>query len=316
MKEHLEQLSHAIDDVASDEEKAYEVPGEVIEKALSSLQEVPPDSALWRTIVTFVEGRQEETVRQHGGCRMLVKKLWQVPRSEALKAMEKKAMALGRPTKLFHGTAVENADKIVKNGFQVPHRHAHGGMFGKGIYFAGTPLKSMNYTHKEGKFSRFSGWLAGNSLSSGGLQMLLCDVYLGRSRTRRLGAWPDLDPDVDLKGGRFSKTFGLGDYQSLYVPGGLFGPVGITEYVVYNPEQAIPKLLIEFEMTTTWCAPQNPLLGAKTFEYFVLCFVFLLCALFILSTQSLHWLVCFVLVLLCFVLVLCALLCACVFVLA
>lgn len=78
--------------------------------------------------------------------------------------------------------------------------------------------------------------------------MLLCDVYLGRSMTVR-SAKPCLNPEVDLKGGAVSEAFGLGNYNSIYVPGGffLFAAVSVSEYVVYEPHQAIPKYLIEFE---------------------------------------------------------------------
>ena len=42
--------------------------------------------------------------------------------------------------RLFHGTSKDAAHAIVADGFRLP---THGGMFGAGIYFADTPLKSL-----------------------------------------------------------------------------------------------------------------------------------------------------------------------------
>lgn len=247
VKQSLQELEKAINAVSCDDD---DVPDEIVERALNSLEIVPPDTQLWRTVVGFVDERQQQHIQHYGGSRMVVKKLWRVPENAALKAMEQQGMSLGRPTQLFHGTAVETAAKIIRNGFLVPRYHAHGGMFGKGIYFAETPLKSANYTSKEGMLSKFSGWLTGNALSSGGKQMLLCDVYLGRQRTLRLGARPNFNPDKDLKAGVFSQAFSLGDYHSVYVAAGLL-TVNVAEWIVYEPSQAIPKYLIEFEREKT-----------------------------------------------------------------
>jgi len=233
----------ASDEVTSDEEVASD---EDAAKALGSLEVVPSGSALWDSIVELVNQRSEGHIK-HYRKRVIVKKISRIPESAIFKEMEQQAKTLGKPTRLFHGTGVEIAAKIIKGGFQLPNRHAHGGMFGKGIYFAETPLKSAVYTAKEGLMSQFTGWLFGDKLSSGGRQMLLCDVYLGRPWQLRLGGRPRLNPEVDLKGGMFSKTFGLGDYNSVCAPGGLFGAVNVTEHIVYKPHQAIPKYLIEFE---------------------------------------------------------------------
>lgn len=222
-----------------------DAPEEDVSKALNTLEAVLPDSTLWRTIVAFVERRSRNSWT-HYGYKVVVKKVWRIPSNATLKSMEQKALDLGRPTPLFHGTSVENAARIIKDGFQLPKKHSHGGMFGKGIYFAETPLKSVNYARKESLFSRTIGWFFGNPKSGGGLQMLLCDVHLGRSWCLRLGARPRLTK-YDLKAGRLSKLCGLGDYHSVYVPGGFFGAVRVTEYVIYEKWQAIPRYLIEFE---------------------------------------------------------------------
>merc|ERR1712216_634403 len=45
--------------------------------------------------------------------------------------------------RLYHGTSAFALKQIVFNGFQLPQRP---GMFGKGLYFADTPLKSWPYS--------------------------------------------------------------------------------------------------------------------------------------------------------------------------
>jgi len=248
LNDQLEELVQGLEDigVGPDED---ELPEAEVAAVMQSLEAVPQGSTIWNTIVDLVNRRSTRHTG-HYGYRMTVKHLWRVASKSCLNELEAIAAPLGRPTQLFHGTSVENAAKIVKNGFQVPRRHLHGGMFGKGIYFAETPLKSVNYARREGWLSRAAGWLFSEKKSAGGLQMLLCDVYLGRSRTLRFGgAWPYFNPEKDLKAGFFSRSLGLGDYNSLTVQGGLFGAVWVTEYIVYEHFQALPRYLIEFERT-------------------------------------------------------------------
>merc|ERR1711879_24853 len=64
---------------------------------------------------------------------------------------------------LFHGTVRESAKSIIQEGFRLP---SYGGMFGKGVYFARTPLKSKQYI----------GWLG---------CLLLCEVELGNSKVQQ-----------------------------------------------------------------------------------------------------------------------------------
>lgn len=83
-------------------------------------------------------------------------------------------------------------------------------------------------------------------------QLLLCDVYLGRSKTLRHAA-PTFNPAEDLKPSWWEQrlqAFGFmaeGDYDSAFVPGGWFGAVNVAEYVVYQAFQGVPKYVIEFE---------------------------------------------------------------------
>merc|ERR1712048_790406 len=93
-------------------------------------------------------------------------------------------------------------------------------MFGKGIYFAKTPLKSKQYT----------GWLG---------CLVLCEVELGNSKMER-AAKKDLNPDVYLGCGAAN---GDQTYDSITAKDGPDGCVRVPEYVIYNPKQAVPRYL-------------------------------------------------------------------------
>merc|ERR1712056_10284 len=101
---------------------------------------------------------------------------------------EEKAMNLGSPTPLFHGTSPESAHAILQNGFRLP---AHAGMFGRGVYLAENPLKAGKYAgRQEGQ----PWWnFVGDDASGDWFHMLLCDVYLGKTKTVR-HARPDMSP--------------------------------------------------------------------------------------------------------------------------
>ena len=123
---------------------------------------------------------------------------------------------------LFHGTRMENAHGIVTGGFRLPR---HSGMFGKGLYFADTPLKSLQYT----------------GISWGWRYMLVCEVELGNSKTQR-GA-KDVKKE-DLERGWLPTVMGQRSFQSVTAATGL-GGVRVPEYVVYKPAQAVPRYLLE-----------------------------------------------------------------------
>ena len=122
---------------------------------------------------------------------------------------------------LFHGTRMENAHGIVTGGFRLPR---HSGMFGKGLYFADTPLKSLQYT----------------GISWGWRYMLVCEVELGNSKTQR-GA-KDVKKE-DLERGWLPSVMGQRSFQSVTAATGL-GGVRVPEYVVYDAAQAVPKYLL------------------------------------------------------------------------
>merc|ERR1712176_1026463 len=112
--------------------------------------------------------------------------------------------------RLFHGTSLNAIRAITSNGFQLPWHH---GMFGRGVYFAGTPQKSWQYCK--------------------GLRcyMLVCDVALGRTLEKKTS-------DVCFK---IQNT----DFDSVT---GLARPDGVlnaTEYVIYDTDQVWPIFLFE-----------------------------------------------------------------------
>eukprot|EP00413_Alexandrium_margalefii_P003571 CAMPEP_0204520980 /NCGR_PEP_ID=MMETSP0661-20131031/5545_1 /ASSEMBLY_ACC=CAM_ASM_000606 /TAXON_ID=109239 /ORGANISM="Alexandrium margalefi, Strain AMGDE01CS-322" /LENGTH=234 /DNA_ID=CAMNT_0051526555 /DNA_START=185 /DNA_END=886 /DNA_ORIENTATION=+ len=196
---------------------------------------------------------------------MDIAQLWKVRPGRLQREHQCRASTLGQPTQLFHGTSSESIKGILRTGFCLPKQ---GGMFGRGIYFADCPLKSVRYSQMRSAFSRWQSYalgciggcvlgiatggvcslccLAGGVLGSGVVhlcqegsrQMLICDVFLGKSRTLR-GA-KDVQPSQDLKRGWLPQLFGARDYDSVCAPGGVWGAVMVTEYIVYQPHQAIP----------------------------------------------------------------------------
>lgn len=121
--------------------------------------------------------------------------------------------------RLFHATSSTNARSIVKGGFQLPERN---GMFGRGIYFASTPLKSWQYY----------GWPGA---------MLVCDVALGASMVKRTAG---CEPQKDLQCGWLGRLMGQRSYDSVTAQDGLLGCVRVPEFVVYKPEQAVPRFVL------------------------------------------------------------------------
>jgi len=125
---------------------------------------------------------------------------------------------------LFHGTSLKNMKSIIANGFRLPSRP---GMFGKGIYFADTPLKSWQYsTSKTCKY------------------LLVVDVALGKVK-KQLQAY-HIDPQKDLQHRWFMGLFKARNYDSVVaVTRQRGGCVNVPEYVVYTPNQASVRFIIK-----------------------------------------------------------------------
>lgn len=213
------------------------------------LEEVSSGDKDWVDISELLGSRSKDfTTRYHYTLKL--KKLWRVVPSERLQQHEAKAKELGKPTQLFHGTSAANALTIVKDGFKLPEKR---GMFGRGVYFAETPLKSARFAPDDSKWSLRRLFQEGPRFGDNKEgHLLLCDVHLGNSKTLRkaaanLNPAEDLKPPWPLQQLRNLGVSGIEDYNSVYVPGGWFGAVNVSEYVVYQEHQGLPRYLVEFE---------------------------------------------------------------------
>ncbi|XP_013775656.1 uncharacterized protein LOC106460493 [Limulus polyphemus] len=119
----------------------------------------------------------------------------------------------------FHGTSAECVESIIKEGFQIPKPQNQ--MYGPGIYFASNSSKSAQTIYTKGS----------NTL-------LLCDVLLGKS-------WTVNTAQKDMTLQKLKKK----GYDSLYAQRGTRKTGGVLndEYVIYNPNQALPKYIILYE---------------------------------------------------------------------
>jgi hypothetical protein len=211
---------------------------------------VTSEDAAWKEVEDLLQARSRHYT-SHYSCSLKLTRLWKISQSEQLKENESRAKVLGKATQLFHGTSIANALKICRSGFRLPQK---AGMFGRGVYFAECPLKSATFAPDSAtaSFQYFYEYGISGLWKKKKGQLLLCDVYLGRSKTLRR-ACNKLDPSIDLKPSSWFQKMvcavsGSKEYHSVYVPGGwLFSAVNVSEYVVYQEHQGIPKYLVEFE---------------------------------------------------------------------
>jgi len=270
-----------------------ESPADAAANAVASqVEEVSPNEEDWNMLRNLVMERAKHT--KHYRKDIAVKRIFRIHPNELLQGyhMEAARQGLGKPELLFHGTTPENAERIILAGFEMPVRP---GMFGRGIYFAKDPLKSIGYARKNSRgsgitrtLSRRSGtgstsldavgsttatpaaaaaaapspvlgsptsWpvlgpffqhLFGGPRSDTVQHMLVCDVYLGKMRTVRR-ARPNFNRDTGLKRWKLMNAVGAKDYNSIRAPGGTLGCVMVTEFVIYQEYQAIPRFLLEFD---------------------------------------------------------------------
>ena len=122
----------------------------------------------------------------------------------------------------FHGTTNDAIDAIIQEGFIMPKKQ---GMFGAGIYFATDSSKSAQGIYTKGSS-----------------KLLLCQVALGRCFTAEKAS-----NKMSLQVLRQNK------YDSLFAKRGTAatGGVKFDEFVVYQPDQALPKYIIHFTSTKT-----------------------------------------------------------------
>jgi len=117
--------------------------------------------------------------------------------------------------RLFHGTSIAAVKSITSDGFKLPQVQ---GMFGRGVYFAGTPQKAWGYCRRTPCY------------------MLVCDVALGATWEKR-----EADPSCN---GR-SETTSFDSVTGLARP---LGTLMAAEYIIYNISQALPVYLLEVEV--------------------------------------------------------------------
>lgn len=239
-------------------------------EGVTLLEEIQVGDVEWNDVEELIRHRSRNYHAKYKHA-MVVKRLWRVRPSELFTKNEEQAKQTygGNAMRLFHGTSPESAQQILLGGFQLPN---HKGMFGKGIYFAKTPLKSTGYAKKAGvgykAWQRASNWLFSEAFGPRGDEkiMLVCDVYLGRTK-RVSQAKPSLTAASDIRPGFLD---GLccrrKRYDSVYAPGPPHAcvrspclacfcccclactyAVNVSEWVVFDPIQGVPRFAIEFD---------------------------------------------------------------------
>jgi len=238
----------------------------VEEEPQHGFQEVHRDDPVWNEVATLMRVRSRKYHGKYKYQEMVIRRLWRVPeedgRNEAEEELEDQ---YGSPMQMFHGTDASSAESIATTGFRLPARP---GMFGRGVYFARCPLKSIQYSKEPGKWFKFKKTAQDMVTGVGGATgnhrvMLVCDVYLGRQRTERNGrnlrTYLDVESAEDLKPTCFDlfccpqmccDYCRKGGWDSVYAPGGnrCTNLVRVSEFVVYDPRQAIPLFMVEFDM--------------------------------------------------------------------
>lgn len=120
---------------------------------------------------------------------------------------------------LYHGTSNSGAKDIARQGFRLPARP---GMFGRGLYFADTPLKSWQY-----------------SVMNCSKYILVCDVALGRALKQERSNML-LTGRVLMRLG-YDSSLGLSRHEG--------GELRLAEYTTYHEDQVVPRFLLEVTET-------------------------------------------------------------------
>ncbi|KAI5066362.1 hypothetical protein GOP47_0018986 [Adiantum capillus-veneris] len=125
-----------------------------------------------------------------------------------------------QPTQLlFHGTNDEGIKGITTDGFRLPPPHKNN-MFGRGVYFATDSSKSAHQLYTKGSN-----------------KLLLCEVLIGRPWSLT-SARPDLDYKTVRK--NYDSVFSVRNSKAS-------GGTEFDEYVIYNPDQALPKYVVHYK---------------------------------------------------------------------
>lgn len=128
-------------------------PDATIAAVAELIEEVLPSDPKWHYVENLLSARMSHF--RHYRFKMRITRLFHIRPSEVLKSYEAEArrQGLGKPHVLFHGTTPANAESILAGGFSIP---SHPGMFGRGIYFAKDPLKSVRYAQQVQKPSHLA----------------------------------------------------------------------------------------------------------------------------------------------------------------
>eukprot|EP00435_Cladocopium_sp_Y103_P007578 s4866_g2.t1 len=135
---------------------------------------------------------------------------------------------------LLHGTSWDNADSIVRDGFD--HRTCQSGLYGAGVYFACAACKSHQYTCEQHKFKGGCRCNCQRTLIIA--RVALGDAYVA-AETRKKAKRPPLRGDSS------------GLYDSIAVkPGPIKGHHNIhqlhQEFVIFDGEQAYPSYVVQY----------------------------------------------------------------------
>jgi hypothetical protein len=138
----------------------------------------------------------------------------------------------------FHGTDDVGVKGITKYGFRMPDPNPppfKRGMYGQGIYFATDSSKSAREIYTKGS-----------------QKLLLCQVILGKAKTV-------YQSDNTLN----KKKLTSHGYDSVYAPRG--SAVINDEFVIFDPDQALPQYIIHFSSTNNVVPPSPKLLTPLPF---------------------------------------------------
>ena len=139
----------------------------------------------------------------------------------------------------FHGTSDDGVKGIVRKGFKMPEANPRPpkkrGMYGQGIYFATDSSKSARSIYTKGS-----------------QKLLLCQVILGNSMTV-----DKADNTLNKKKLQSNKC------DSVYAPRGT--EVMNDEFVIFDPDQALPQYIIHFSSTNNFVPPSPTSLTTQPF---------------------------------------------------
>ena len=139
----------------------------------------------------------------------------------------------------FHGTSGKSLKEIIKKGFKMPETNPRPpkkrGMFGQGIYFATDSSKSARSIYTQGS-----------------QKLLLCQVILGKSMT------------VEKADNTLNKNkLGSKSCDSVYAPRGT--AVINDEFVIFDPDQALPQYIIHFSDSKKLVPPSPSVHSQQSF---------------------------------------------------